>query len=83
MNRLPHHQGIDKFLAMLGLALYYSKSVMNHLVHIIDALTTKGFTGTLTDLHHLSFHPKHGRHSGHFFTKSPWDEEILLRKLQQ
>ncbi|WP_169712552.1 hypothetical protein [Parageobacillus galactosidasius] len=27
MNRLPHHQGIDKFLSMLDLALYFSKSV--------------------------------------------------------
>lgn len=83
MNRLPHHQGIDKFLAMLGLALYFSKPVMKHLVHIIDALTTKGFAGTLTDLHHLSFHPKHRTTLSHFFTKSRWDEEILLRKLQQ
>ncbi|CAM4223907.1 hypothetical protein Gste01_02123 [Geobacillus stearothermophilus ATCC 7953] len=63
MNRLPHHQGIDKFFAMLGLALYFSKPVMKHLIHIIDALTTKGFAGTLTDLHHESFHPNHrGRH---------------------
>ncbi|ASS92180.1 hypothetical protein AP3564_19615 [Aeribacillus pallidus] len=57
MNR--NHQGIDKFLSMLGLALHYSKSVMNHLVHIIDALTTKGFAGTPTDRHHLNFHLKH------------------------
>jgi len=83
MNRLPHHQGIDKFFAMLGLALYFSKPVMKHLVHIIDALTTKGFVGTLTDLHHESFHPNHRTTLSHFFTKSPWDEEILLRKLQQ
>jgi hypothetical protein len=83
MNRLPHHQGIDKFLSILGLALYFSKPLMNHLVHVIDALTTKGFAGTLTDIHHLSFHPKHRTTLSHFFTKSPWNEAILLRKLQQ
>lgn len=87
MNRLPHHQGIDRFLSMLGLALYYSKSVMDHLVYIIDAITTKGFAGRLTDIHQLSFHPKHRSTLGHFFTKSPWDETIIqqwiLRHLER
>ncbi|SFA57088.1 hypothetical protein SAMN05192569_10865, partial [Parageobacillus thermantarcticus] len=77
MNRLAHHQGIHKFFTMLGLALYFSKPVMKHLVHIVDALTTKGFAGTLTDLHHWSFHPNHRTTLSHFFTKSPWDEETL------
>jgi hypothetical protein len=83
MNRLAHHQGIHKFFTMLGLALYFSKPVMKHLVHIVDAMITKGFSGTLTDLHHWSFHPNHRTTLSHFFTKSPWDEETLLRKLQQ
>ncbi len=83
MNRLAHHQGIHKFLTMLGLALYFSKPVMKHLVHIVDAMITKGFSGTLTDLHHGSFHPNHRTTLSHFFTKSPWEEETLLRKLQQ
>ncbi len=34
-------------------------------------------------LHHWSFHPNHRTTLSHFFTKSPWDEETLLRKLQQ
>ncbi|MCZ0756529.1 IS701 family transposase [Anoxybacillus sp. J5B_2022] len=83
MNRLAHHQGIHKFFTMLGLALYFSKPVMKHLVHIVDAMVTKGFSGTLTDLHHGSFHPNHRTTLSHFFTKSPWEEETLLRKLQQ
>ncbi|KZM57256.1 transposase [Geobacillus stearothermophilus] len=83
MNRLAHHQGIHKFFITLGLALYFSKPVMKHLVHIVDAMITKGFSGTLTDLHHGSFHPNHRTTLSHFFTKSPWEEETLLRKLQQ
>ncbi|GCD84285.1 hypothetical protein PTHTG4_33500 [Parageobacillus thermoglucosidasius] len=83
MNRFAHHQGIHKFFMALGLALYFSKPVMKHLVHIVDALTPKGFSGTLTDLHHWSFHPNHRTTLSHFFTKHPWDEETLLRKLQQ
>ncbi|KJE28011.1 transposase DDE domain protein [Geobacillus kaustophilus] len=83
MNRFAHHQGIHKFFTMLGLSLYFSKPVMKHLVHIVDAMMTKGFSGTLTDLHHGSFHPNHRTTLSHFFTKSPWDEETLLRKLQQ
>ncbi|MBE2957974.1 IS701 family transposase, partial [Anoxybacillus flavithermus] len=53
---------------MLGLALYFSKPVMKHLVHIVDAMITKGFSGTLTDLHHGSFHPNHRTTLSHFFT---------------
>ncbi|ELK21787.1 hypothetical protein AF6_1526 [Anoxybacillus flavithermus TNO-09.006] len=71
MNRLAHHQGIHKFLTMLGLALYFSKPVMKHLVHIVDAMITKGFSGTLTDLHHGSFHPNHRTTLSHFFHEKP------------
>ncbi|RLP92124.1 IS701 family transposase, partial [Geobacillus stearothermophilus] len=40
----------------LGLTLQLSKPVIKHLIHIVDALTTKGFSGTLTDIHYWSFH---------------------------
>ncbi|WP_025039404.1 IS701 family transposase [Geobacillus sp. FW23] len=83
MNRLAHHQGIHKFFFTLGLTLQLSKPVIKHLIHIVDALTTKGFSGTLTDIHHWSFHPNHRTTLSHFFTKSPWDEERLLGKLQE
>ncbi|WP_445612957.1 IS701 family transposase [Geobacillus sp. YF-1] len=66
----------------LGLALDFSKPVIKPLVHLVDALTTKGFSGTLTDVRYWSFHPNHRTTLSHFFTKSPWDEETLLRKLQ-
>ncbi|MBB3906489.1 hypothetical protein GGQ95_000766 [Anoxybacillus rupiensis] len=46
-------------------------------------MITKGCSGTLTDLHHESFHPNHRTTLSHFFTKSPWDEETLLRQLRQ
>ena len=39
--------------------------------------------GTLTDLHHWRFHPNHLTTLSHFFTKSSWDEERLLGKLQE
>ncbi|NNV06973.1 IS701 family transposase [Geobacillus sp. C56-T2] len=83
MNRLAHHQGIHKFFMTLGLALYFSKPVIKHLVHLVDALTTKGFSGTLTDVRYWSFHPNHRTTLSHFFTKSPWNEEKLLEKLQE
>ncbi|WPZ19985.1 IS701 family transposase [Geobacillus subterraneus] len=83
MNRLAHHQGIHKFFMTLGLALYFSKPVIKHLVHLVDALTTKGCSGTLTDVGYWSFHPNHRTTLSHFFTKSPWNEEKLLEKLQE
>ncbi|EMT45688.1 IS701 family transposase [Anoxybacillus flavithermus] len=83
MNRLAHHQGIHKFFMTLGLALYFSKPVIKHLVHLVDALTTKGFSGTLTDVRYWSFHSNHRTTLSHFFTKSPWNEEKLLEKLQE
>lgn len=49
--RLAHYQEIYNTWSSLGLKLYYSKSVMNHLVHLIDGMLTKGCSGTLTDLH--------------------------------
>lgn len=55
---------------------------MKHFVHILDALTTKRFDGSLTDLHRLSFHSKYRATLSYFFTKSPWEEEVLIHKLQ-
>ncbi|MEB3749923.1 hypothetical protein EP10_000762 [Geobacillus icigianus] len=83
MNRLAHHQRIHKFFMTLGLALYFSKPVIKHLVYLVDALTTKGFSGTLTDVRYWSFHPNHRTTLSHFFTKSPWNEEKRLEKLQE
>ena len=71
MNRLAHHQGIHKFFMTLGLALYLSKPVIKHLVHLVDALTTKGFSGTLTDVQYWSFHPNHRTTLSHFFHEKP------------
>lgn len=56
--------------------------MMKHFVHILDALTTKGFDGSLTDLHRLSFHSKYRATPSYFFTKSLWEEEVLIHKLQ-
>jgi hypothetical protein len=53
--RLAHHQDSYNTLSS-GLSLHYSKVVMNHLVHVIDGMMTKWFSGTLTDLHELSHH---------------------------
>ena len=83
MDRLAHHQEIYNTLSSLGLKLYYSKSVMNHLVHIIDGMLTKGCSGTLTDLHQLSYHPKHRTTLSHFLHKGVWDENRLLQAAQQ
>ncbi|RWU04029.1 IS701 family transposase, partial [Anoxybacillus flavithermus] len=71
------------FFSFFVLDFYFSKPVIKHLVHIVYSMITKGFSGTLTDLHHGSFHPNHRTTLSHFFTKSPWEEETLLRKLQQ
>ncbi|MEK4179128.1 hypothetical protein NSQ61_05940 [Aeribacillus sp. FSL K6-1121] len=45
MDKLAHHQDIYNTLSSLGLFFYYLKSVMNHLVHVIDRMMTKGFSG--------------------------------------
>ncbi|TCP69726.1 hypothetical protein [Baia soyae] len=49
--RLPHHETINQYLQRKKFNLYYSKPALEHMIHFIDGVTQKGFSGTLTDIH--------------------------------
>lgn len=83
MNRLTHHQQINKGFIDWQLPFYFSKPVLRHLTHFIDGMSSIGFTGKLTETHAFSHHQKHRTTLGHFLKNSPWNETYLLRQSQQ
>lgn len=83
MNRLTHHQQINKGFIDWQLPFYFSKPVLRHFTHFIDGMSSIGFTGKLTEIHAFSHHQKHRTTLGHFLKNSPWNETYLLRQSQQ
>jgi hypothetical protein len=81
--RLAHQQKISNVLQDWCLPFYFSKPVMNHLVHFMDGIMTRGFSGTLTDIHRESCHSQNRRTLSHFLTHGKWDEQHLTRIAQQ
>lgn len=73
-NILPHQHVILNFLVALGFQVYFSKPVLNHLINFITGVTQKGFSGTTTDIHRLSYNQKHRTTVSHFLSKGVWDE---------
>jgi hypothetical protein len=53
------------------------------MVHFIDGVTQKGFSGTLTDIHSLNHEKKHRTTLSHFFQNGKWDEKWLLHHQQK
>lgn len=80
---LPHHEEIFQYLKEQRFDLYFSKPVLKHMVSFIDAVTQKGFSGTLTDVHSLSYETRHRTTLNHFLQYGKWDMELLLKQQQK
>lgn len=81
--RVAHQQEINNILRTWRFPLYFSKPVMNHMVHFLDGVMTRGFSGTLTDIHRESCHSQDRRTLSHFLTHGKWNEQHLMRIIQQ
>jgi hypothetical protein len=80
---LPHHQTIYEYFVRQGMDLYFSKPVLKHMVHFMDGVTQKGFSGTVTDIHALSHERRHRTTINNFLNKSPWDKKWIQQHTQQ
>lgn len=83
MNSLSHHAQINQGFSNWQLPFYFSKPVLQHLLHFVDGMSSIGFTGKLTQIHAFSRHPRHRTTLSHFLHKSPWKETYLKQQCQQ
>lgn len=81
--KTAHQEEIQCLLQQWNLPLYYSKPVMNQLVHLLDGVLAQGFSGTLTDIHRESCHSRNRRTLSHFLTHGKWDEKHLMHVVQE
>jgi hypothetical protein len=73
---------IIKFLIKLDLDLFFSKPQLKHVEAFISAMVLKGFNGKITDIADLTSR-RHRTSVGKFLSKSPWDEELVLKSLKE
>lgn len=83
MTRLSYQAAIYNTLSKWNVPFYFSKPVMNHMVHFIDGALSVGFTGKLTEIHAYSYHKRHRTTISHFLKNGVWNEEYLLRIMKQ
>jgi hypothetical protein len=83
MTRLSYQAEIYNNLSQWNAPFYFSKPVINHMVHFIDGALSVGFTGKLTEIHAYSHHKKHRTAISHFLKNGAWKEEYLLNMMKQ
>lgn len=74
---------VNKFLIELGLVLYLTLPQFKHLSTFITGATKKGYTGKISDIAELEPFSKHRTCIGKFLSHSTWNEDRVLRALQQ
>lgn len=57
--------------------MYFSKPVVNHIVHFVDGMLSDGFTGTLSDIRRESLHNRDRRSISYFLSHGDCDEQFL------
>lgn len=82
MNRLTHHEQINKGFIDWQLPFYFSKPVLRHFTHFIDGMSSVGFTGKLTEIHAFSHHQKHPGQHAHPYDFRLFDKETTDSKIQ-
>ena len=75
--KLPQHESIHQYLKDQRFDLYFSKPVLRHMTHFLNGATEKGFSGTLTDIHDLSYEARHRTTLSHFLHKGVWKDSWL------
>lgn len=82
-SSLSKNSPINKFLIQLGLILYLTLPQFKHIASFITGATQKGYNGKVTDISDLEHFSKHRTCIGKFLTQSTWNEDYVLRALQQ
>ncbi|QDX93992.1 hypothetical protein EEL30_17855 [Brevibacillus laterosporus] len=54
--KVAHQENLSNILRDWKLPPYFSKPVMNHMLHYLDGILSRDFTGTLTDMYRESRH---------------------------
>ncbi|WP_235676456.1 DUF3801 domain-containing protein [Bacillus mycoides] len=83
LYKTAHQTEIQHLLQQLNVPLYYSKPVMNQLVHFTEGILANGFSGTLTDIYRESCHSHNRRTLSHFLAHVKWDEHHLMHVVQE
>jgi hypothetical protein len=73
---------IVKFITLLDLDIILTVPQLKHVVAFMNAMILKGFNGKVNDVADLTSH-RHRTCIGKFLDKSPWQEQLVLKSLQQ
>jgi hypothetical protein len=73
---------IIKLIYKLDLDIFLTAPQQKHVVAFISAMVLKGYNGKVSDVSELTSH-RHRTCIEHFLNKSPWEEALVLKSLQE
>lgn len=73
---------IIKFITLLDLDIFLTAPQLKHVIAFISAMVLKGYNGKINDIAELTSY-RHRTSIGKFLEKSPWNEQLVLKSLQQ
>ena len=73
---------IIKFLLKLDLDLFLTDPQLKHAIAFISAMVLRGYDGKVSAIAELSSH-RHRTSVGHFLSKSPWNEKLVMDSLKE
>ena len=73
---------IVKFITLLDLDIILTEPQLKHIIAFMNAMILKGFNGKVNDVADLTSH-RHRTSIGKFLDKSPWQEQLVLKSLQE
>ncbi|WP_035290522.1 IS701 family transposase [Clostridium sp. KNHs214] len=82
-NNIPYNKEINNFIIKLGLSLYLTLPQLKHVCEFIFAAVGRGYDGKVIHIAESCYQSTYRTSIGQFLSKSPWNEDYILRALQK
>ena len=82
-NNIPYDKSINNFIIEIGLSLYLTLPQLKHICEFLFGAAGRGYNGKVSHISENCYSSTHRTSVGYFLSKSPWNEDYILRALQQ
>jgi len=82
-NNIPYDKSINNFIIEIGLLLYLTLPQIKHICAFMFGTVGRGCNGKVSRITENCYSVRHRTSVGNFLSKSPWNENYVLRALQK
>ena len=82
-NNIPYDESINNFIIEMGLLLYLTLPQLKHICEFLFGTVGRCYNGKVSHISENCYSSTYRTSIGMFLSKSPWNEDYVLRALQQ